>query len=687
MKPHLLSLALLPWFLSLCFAADEPKTVPSTMTFLSHPPLRPLPAPSARPRGSGPGYFVDATKGSDTNKGTEAAPWQTIGHALSQLRAGDTLYLRGGIYYERAYVSLAGKTDAPITIRSYPGERAILDGSIREFSESPAQAWVPCADGVPGEYRSVRPHPNLRDVIGAFGDSLVGLQTYWHRMDLQATNELWLTVPPNNEGDNLKPVYLGPGLWYDRATSFIHVRLAHTHTGGPVESNYRGVTDPRQVPLIVAPFASVPLFLDKAEHVRLQDLVIRGGGFDTVVLHGAEHIEFDNVTIHCGTSGLRTRSSGPVRFHRSALRGNMPPWAFRLDTALLASPWERPGVVRRNVARLTNHTVLVMEGREESDLFYYPLNHDWDISYSDFSDGHDGLYLSGEDIFFHHNIVSDFHDDALYLSPPTPQASRNVRVYQNWIGRCLTAFGFGGNTVAGGKMYGTIETGGVFIYRNVVDMRQGINWFRATADKPAQMDFISGPFTTHGRAEFIIGPLAVYQNTIIAGGKGAGFMHRSLIHAPEMKLHERLVFNNLFVYTVPLPGINFYTQSAADFQLQCNGNLHWSSAAPNATTDEFLGAFRKSKLFEESQKAHPPGWEANSIVADPKFVRFEATGAAGSDLRLAEGSPAIRQGVVLPADLPDPLRPKDNAPPDIGALPSGSPPFQVGREAPAATKH
>src|SRR5690242_18573441 len=94
----------------------------------SHPPVRPLPSPSTRPMDKGPARFVDATRGKDSNDGSEKNPWKTINHALTLLSAGDTLYLRGGIYHENVYCAVAGKPDAPITIRSYPGERAIIDG-------------------------------------------------------------------------------------------------------------------------------------------------------------------------------------------------------------------------------------------------------------------------------------------------------------------------------------------------------------------------------------------------------------------------------------------------------------------------------------------------------------------------------------------------------------------------------
>jgi hypothetical protein len=220
----------------------------------------------------GPAHFVDAVRGDDSNDGSEKTPWKTINHAMPLLNPGDTLYLRGGIYHENVYCAVAGKADAPITIRSYPGERAIIDGGMPEFLNSPDKAWTPLEKG---EYRTTKSYKNIRDVIGLFGDSNIGLQTYWHKMDLCATNELAIADPAKKI--MWLPIYCGPGIWYDKDTGYIHARLAHTHLETPRLGNYQGETDPRKLPLVIAAFNSVPLFVDQAMHVRFQNLVIRGG--------------------------------------------------------------------------------------------------------------------------------------------------------------------------------------------------------------------------------------------------------------------------------------------------------------------------------------------------------------------------------------------------------------------------
>ena len=127
----------------------------------SHPPIRPLPVASTRPLGDGPALYVDAKRGSDQGDGSDAKPWKTLTHAARQLKPGDTLCLRGGTYHEHATISARGTESKPITIRSAPGELAVIDGGLREFYEAPATAWETYPDGAVGEFRSVKASPEL----------------------------------------------------------------------------------------------------------------------------------------------------------------------------------------------------------------------------------------------------------------------------------------------------------------------------------------------------------------------------------------------------------------------------------------------------------------------------------------------------------------------------------------------
>jgi hypothetical protein len=74
-------------------------------------------------------YYVSTT-GKDTNSGTISSPWQTIQHAANSVTAGDTVYVRAGIYNEIVSVPSSGSASGGyITFSSYAGELATIDGT------------------------------------------------------------------------------------------------------------------------------------------------------------------------------------------------------------------------------------------------------------------------------------------------------------------------------------------------------------------------------------------------------------------------------------------------------------------------------------------------------------------------------------------------------------------------------
>jgi hypothetical protein len=73
-------------------------------------------------------YYV-SPKGSDKGAGTAANPFMTIAKACSVMKAGDTCYLKTGVYRETLKPLKSGTNSMPITFASAKGHKAVISGA------------------------------------------------------------------------------------------------------------------------------------------------------------------------------------------------------------------------------------------------------------------------------------------------------------------------------------------------------------------------------------------------------------------------------------------------------------------------------------------------------------------------------------------------------------------------------
>ena len=633
--------------------------------FASHPPTRPLPVPTQRALGDGPTFFVDAAKGDDAADGSRERPWKTVARGAAKLKAGETLCLRGGTYYEHVTVTAAGTAEKPITLRAFPGELVVLDGGLREFFETPDRAWEPCPGGAKGEFRSVKAYPTLggdathTNVLGNFGDSMVPLHGYRFLGDLRSDNVYWNLK--TNVGDE-SHIYCGPGLFYDVGTGRIHARLAPTNMKYlPAEDNYQGETDPRKVPLVVAGHqGGSPLTLRGARHVRVLDLVVRGSRGPTVEIEACTNIELDGLTVYGGSSCFQVRDTAGLRVLNTACRGIAAPWTFRGSLKYRAI---------------------------ESRLFSaggwtptWPGNRKFELAYCEFTDSVDGVFVGNvAGVRFHHNLLDNVTDDGLFLTAGTAYDGTtpggDVQVYQNRLSRCLTTFAFGVGHGRQKAVPGGLQTGsGVLVFRNVFDYRRPLLYHQPRGpEQPQEVKSKGRVASDHGGPAWE--PMTIYHNTILADDPATYAYGTAGLGDHVNHGTRRRVFNNVVVQMDGLPG-RFFPPPAVDFQ--ADGNLHWSAGKGATFSGDPFAKFRTSKAFVESKARYAPGWGAGDRFADPLFAEFGRDWKAATDLRLRPGSPAIDMGVSLPADWPDPWRQADQGKPDAGAVPLGADVWHVG---------
>ncbi len=88
------------------------------------------------------GWFV-SPDGADINAGTLDAPFQTLARAVTNLNAGDTLYLRGGTYRETLQLPRSGSRANPILVTAHNAEPVTLSGC-----DALAGPWSPTSNGI-----------------------------------------------------------------------------------------------------------------------------------------------------------------------------------------------------------------------------------------------------------------------------------------------------------------------------------------------------------------------------------------------------------------------------------------------------------------------------------------------------------------------------------------------------------
>ncbi|MCI0358266.1 MAG: DUF1565 domain-containing protein, partial [Planctomycetaceae bacterium] len=546
--------------------------IPGDKAWQSHPPMRPLPAPRPRELASAGQRFVDAERGDDGADGTKSAPWKTLAHALRQLKPGDTLYLRGGTYYEKVALTRSGASGAPITIAAYPGELAVLDGGLREFLESPATSWEPFAGGAEGEYASTRtylgtdarrtPHQFLPGAwepmwgiederplaLGHFADSLVPLHGYRIAVDLRSQNELWLGG--KNEMREMG-IYCGPGLRFNRETGRIHIRLAHHRLAGLGVRAYRGETDPRKLRLVIAAgFGEEVLRVSGVQHVRIQDLVLRGAtGSPMIQVYGSQNIELDGLTVFGGFPALSINAAKNVRVTNSAFRGLAAPWTSRAHMKY----------------RGTASYQIVLGNNQ-------PVNENIELAWCEFTDDHDFAFLRhASGLRFHHNFVDNFNDDGLECGPKL--RSHTIFISQNRIGACLIPL----SQHEIDKDDSPIDhdpAAGVFVFRNVIDLRAGT--YKGPPKEPdASGDFLheEGHLAgDHGGPTWPV--IRFYHNTVLRRTPVFRDYFLFGLGAQGLRNSQREVFNNLFVQAGKVPGVGFAGIKEAG-NVREAGNLLW----------------------------------------------------------------------------------------------------------------
>jgi hypothetical protein len=134
-------------------------------------------------------------------------------------------------------------------------------------------------------------------------------------------------------------------------------------------------------------------------------------------------------------------------------------------------------------------------------------------------------------------------DDGVYLSSPSNYFNDDMHIYQNLLRDIFSAFA--ANNRGG-------PTGDIYIYRNLIDQRQGVPFNRPSPKNPQGGVLRGHGFLAHGNDLLGIESLHFYHNTFVTQTWSGSYAARTWTTTHPRT--RRSIFNNIFVYLNSYPG-------------------------------------------------------------------------------------------------------------------------------------
>lgn len=524
--------------------------------------------------------FYVSPSGDDANPGTEDLPWRSLSYAMERLSAGDLLNLRVGIYHEHDLrVGLRGTSGAPITIRSYPGERATIDGGVPFFKEVPNSEWELVDDSIQ-LYRSKRSFSGSV-ARGWLVDLDVQLIEYGESANLEATNY--------GPVDGMARLYMGPGLQL-RSDGHIYIRLQSNPndlidaSGAPVASRPAD-TNPNHNRIAVFTSGRI-LLLDGAQYLRFKDLSFANSMAIMDVRNGSHHVELEGSRLDYGTYGLVVRDG--VRdwsIRNNEFNNGLPDYVYWTD--------------------VKNGTAEVAEGYPEfqsaaivGSLPRFEISDNTFRNTFDVLDVHDGTFGTR----MRGNTFKYVRDDAIELD----RGVGNVEVAQNLFWHVGSGISIDPSNAPPGPVY---------IHHNVIDNSayqhggrpgnyRASNWPVWTTIDPFS-DHDSGNKAARWR---------VYNNTIVT--RRSGYDWNAAGPSRVSGNPEKYVYNNIFFV---MDDRIVFRDDRTTAGSHYDGNVIYRVAPGRYPLFYRFGDGKDYYSLAEFRKRSGTNWEVNGLEIDPGF--------------------------------------------------------------------
>lgn len=365
--------------------------------------------------------WVDPASSAANPDGTAASAYKTIAAAAAKAVAGDSIVLKGGIYRGAVNQLPSGNAGSPVTLKSAPGERAVLSGAsvVTEWTDTGNGVFTATIDAEParvlldGRELAVSRQPN---------------EGWWTASEV-AENSLVDGVSLKRTPASLES--MAAYIWTQKGNNFhtVPVRSIDNQTGRltlaegkrplalSANDKYYLRNHPEFVDLagewasVKRPDGKVVLYMRPGDPADLKRVEVILGTDSVIGIRDAKHLVIDGIEITgAGRNGIDINESSDITIQDCVFHNN-----------------EFAGVAARDVDRITVRRSLVEEN-EYGVLIHTGRNvtvEETEVG----RNGTDGVVFSwnSEKVTLQRSYV---HDHLLWGHPDNVQMYRNVKNYK-----------------------------------------------------------------------------------------------------------------------------------------------------------------------------------------------------------------------------------------------------------------
>jgi hypothetical protein len=537
-------------------------------------------------------YYI-AGNGSDSNDGNINNPWKTFESSVTKLSAGDTLYLRAGVYYESSIdFQLSGTSSNPVVIIAYANEKVEISGGIPDFRDTSTNHWT-LVDPAINLYKSVQAY-GPQDYMNAWLlDDDLHLITYGETTDYDSWNNLTST----NYGplNNFDPIFVGPGIMLHN-DGHLHVRLEN-NPSDLVDYNNHPI-DP--IPSDINPnnhrmsvfFTETLVSVSHSAYIVFKNLTFSHARNLFDLESQTNNIEFDGCRFDYGRYAVVGRSGGAedYTFQNCEFNNGLPQNVYWTD-------------VKNRAVEVHEAYPEFQSGAFEGEIRGFNIHDNL------FRDSFDAIFIDEltRDVKIINNDFIRLRDDAISLGLVS-----NVEIAHNLFWRVGA-----GVSCAFDNLYSS-NNGHVYIHHNIIDFsayQHGGREGNYREDHWPVWQIIHA-FANHEQA--YAAWWKVYNNTIIGAKSGYEWNPEGL--PEELTGNSDLyVYNNIFF--VKDDRIIFrYHQASSGAHYDGDVVFRLNPAEPGRFTLFYdFGNGNNYETLAEFRTNSGTNWEQNGLEQDPGF--------------------------------------------------------------------